>query len=820
MGSVVRQALRSLVRAPSFTLLCSLTLALGLGSTVAFLAVLRGVLFAPLPYQDPDRLVAVWHTAPGMGYEVLNQSPALHFYYSDEVSSFAAVGMWDNTVATVTGLAEPVEMSAVAVTHETLPLLGVTPQLGRFFSSIDDSPAGSETILVSHEFWQTSLSGSSDIVGRQITVNGRNREVIGVLPEEFDFLGQDADLFLPFRLSRSQVAVGDFSYQGVARLSSQANISRANEEVAALLPQAAAAFPGGMTTDDMVSAGLTPRIIPLREEVVGDASALLWPLLGAAVVILLIAIANVANLLLVRAERREHEMAVRRAIGSGRARLLAQVQTENFALTLLSGILGFGLAWGMVRTLVILGPESLPRISNLGLNQADVITTTALCVVVALILGVFSTLRLRYLNPGSSLRAGGRQSGSGSDRHLLRRSLVVVQMAFAVVLLAGSGLMLRSFQELAQVDPGFAHPEQVVTFRVNIPPSEVLNPNAVAITHREIRSGLSTLPGVVSVGMASSATMDGWDSNGRLETSGAGARGRTGSATRRFKFAAPGYFSTMGNPVVAGRDIEWEDIDGAARVVVVSESLARAEWGSVRAALGGKVRQVGEGILGEWYDVIGVVGDVRDDGLSRPPVPIVYWPQVTEGFWGAAGAFTPRSMAYVLRFEGRSAGAVLAASREVVWGVNPNLPLSRASTLGELVARSTARTSFALVLLGVGAGLSLLLGLIGIYGVLSYVVSQRTREIAIRMALGARGRVVGASVVREAALLAAAGAVLGLVLATLVRDVIAALLFGVGPLDPITLASVVTVLFGVAVVASWLPARRAATLPPAAALRS
>ncbi len=825
MGSIgreLRHALRRLRRAPLFSGVAIVTLGVGIGSTAAIFAVVHAVLLRPLPFEDPDRLVGVWHTAPGLGFDEVNQSPALHYYYEEHGRSFGEIGMWDDGTATVTGLGEPEMVPSMYVTHRTLPLLGVEPVLGRTFSELEDSPAGPETVILSHGYWQRRFGGAPDAIGRTLTINGLSREIIGVLPAGFAFMGDDTDVFLPFRFDPEEIYVGNFSYQGVARLAPGVTLEQANAEVARMAPLATEAYPGGITRAILEQARFGPLIRPLEEDVVGDIGGALWILLGGVGIVLLIACANVANLFLVRTEGRHREMAVRAALGSGRGGIAGQLLLESVVLGVLGGALGLVLAFAGLELLAAIGPETLPRRREIGIDAVVLAFTFGTSVGAGLLFGAMPALRIGAADLVASLKEGARGGSAGRERHRARNVLVVTQMALALVLLTGSGLMIRSFQALRAVDPGFTAPEEVLTFRVVIPEAEIPDAGETAATHQQILRALQALPGVASASMTSSVTMDGWNTNDALESEANPVTGDRIPPIRRYKFLAPGYFATMGAELVAGRDFTWADIEDRARVVVLNEALARSEFGSAEAAIGGRVRQFGggEARTPPWYEVIGVAADARDDGHAAEPAPTVFWPQVTVDFWGSEGEVVQRSMAFVLRTRAGDPAALLPAAREAVWAIDPNLPLARVATLEELAEGSLARTSSTLVMLAIASGVALFLGIVGIYGVISYIVAQRTREIGVRIALGAERLHVRRMVLRQALALCLGGVGIGLVAAAASTRLMASMLYGVSPLDPATFAAVGGVLCAVALVASWVPARRAAGVDPVTALRA
>jgi predicted permease len=811
---------RKLSRAPLFTTVAILTLAVGIGSNTAIFSVVNGVLLKPLPFENPETLVGIWHTAPGLGFDQVNQSPALHFTYASEGRSFESVGMWDQGQASVTGLEEPEQVDVMYITHQIMPMTGVGPFLGRRFSEEDDSPGTPQTVIVSHGFWQRRFGGDHQAIGQALTVDGSPMEIIGVMPEGSEFLRWRPDLYLPFQFDPAEVFVGNFSYQAMGRLLPGTTIDQANADIDRMALIALERYPGGMTRGMFEEAGFAGKITPLKRDVVGDVGSTLWVLLGTVAMILLIACANVANLFIVRAEGRQREMAVRTAMGAGRAQVAGQLFMESIFLGVAGGAAGLVLAFGGLKLLVALGPESLPRLSSIGIDSTVLGFTMGISVLAGILFGLFPALRYGTPHLVEALKEGGRGGSASKERHAARNALVVVQMALALVLLTGSGLMMRSFQELQSVNPGFTDPEEVLTFRVTIPTAEIEDPAQVALAHQEILRRVQAIPGVLQAGFSSSVALDGWDSNDGLEMEDDPVAGDAIPPIRRFKWIGEGYHATMGTPLLAGRSITWSDVQDRAHVAVVTEDLAREYWSTPAEALGRRVRVFG-GNLGnsEWREIVGVVGAVHDDGVSQDAVATVYWPQVVTDFWGEE-ITTRRSLAYAVRTRTANPQDILPEVRNAVWSVNGDLPLARVNTLSELVADSMGRTSFTLIMLGIAAAVALFLGAVGIHGVISYVVSQRTREIGVRMAMGAERADVSGMVMRQALLLAAGGVLVGLAAAAGLTRLMASLLYGVSPMDPLTFGGVAVALSSVALVASYIPARRAAAVDPVVALRA
>ncbi len=813
----VRLVTRRLFRAPLFSAVAILTLGLGIGANAAIFSVVNGVLLKPLPFDEPERLVGVWHAAPGMNIPLLNQSPATYFVYRDEGKTFDDIGMWDNTAVTVTGIGEPERVQGLLVTDGTLGVLRVEAALGRRFSKEEDTPGTPERVMLAHGYWQRKFGGDPSVIGRGITIDGRPREIIGVLPASFRFLNNNPQIVLPFRFDRAKVFVGNFSYQAVARLKPGATIEQANADIARMLPMVMDRFPlpSGFTRQMFEETKMAPNVRPLSADVIGDVGRVLWVLLGTVGLVLLIACANVANLFLVRAEGRQQELAIHTALGAGRARIAWELLSESLALALAGGAAGLLLAYAGIRTLVAVAPEGLPRLDEITIDATVLAFTAAVSLVAGLLFGLIPVLKFARPNVSGALKEGGRLSSAGRERHRARNALVVVEIALAVVLLVGSGLMVRTFQALRRVPPGFTQPEEVLTVRVTIPGSVIEDPVQTARTHEQIAQRIAQAPGVTSVGLSSSITMDGNDSNDPIFVEDfPGPEGKL-PPLRRFKWIGERYFETMGNPILAGRAITWNDVYTMNRVVVVSENFAREFWKEPSAAVGRRIRVTPKS---DWWTIVGVVGDARDDGVATVAPQIMYWPMLHRYLWFDE-VIVSRSMGYAIRTARADSPTLLKEVQQAVWAVNPNLPVSGVRTLEAIRSESMAQTSFALVMLGIAAGVALVLGVVGIYGVISYIATQRTREIGIRMALGAARRDVSRLFLRQGLVLAASGIVAGMAAAAGLTRVMSAMLFGVSALDPVTYLAVSVGLGATALLASYLPAARAARVDPAHALR-
>jgi len=815
----IRYLVRKLAQTPMFTLVSVVTLALGIGATSAIFSVVNGVLLQPLPFDEPNELVGVWHEAPGLGFDLLNQSPALHFTYRDEGQVFEDIGMWDNSQATVTGTAEPERVQSMRVTDGTLSLLRVRPALGRIFSADDDAAGAAETAILGYGYWQRRFGADPEIVGKAISVDGRPREIIGVLPEGFRFLRWTPELYLPFQFDLSELFVGNFSYQGIARLEKGATLEAANADIERMVPLAGArfGFPGGMSMETFREARFGPNVRPLEEDVIGDVGATLWVLMGTVGIVLLIACANVANLFLVRAEGRQRELALRTALGADRGRVAKELLGESVALGLVGGLAGLGVAFAAIRALVAMAPETLPRLEAITLDSTVLLFTLALSLAAGLFFGLFPAWKYTKPRLVNALKEGGRGASDGKERQLARNTLVVTQIAMALVLLIGSGLMIRSFQELRDVQPGFTEPSQVLTFRVSLPRAQVEDPEAVPGAHERILRRIQEVPGVQAIGLSSSVTMDRYDSNDPVFVEDFPVEGEQLPPIRRFKWITPGYHETMGNPLVAGRPMSWDDVRNKAPVALVTESFATEYWDAAPVAVGKRIR-VAPG--GKWREIVGVVGNVHDDGVDQEQTTVVFWPLSTNDLWEELGGdFAMRNLAYVIRSPRVGETSFLPQLRDAVWSLNPDSPVANVRTLEEIRDDSMSRTSFTLVMLVIASTVALLIGAVGLYGVISYGVTQRTREIGVRMALGAKTGDVSRMFLSQAARVSLIGVLVGIGAAIGLTRLMSSLLFQVSATDPWTYGTVSIALVSVALVAAYLPARRASGVDPNEALR-
>jgi predicted permease len=812
---------RRLARTPTFSAIALLTLAIGIGANTAIFSVVNGVLIKPLPYPDSEALAGVWHIAPGIPSinGDVNCSPTMYFTYREQNRTFQDFGLWSGGGASITGLEEPEQVRALYVTNGTLQALGVQPALGRWFEDTDTKPESPGAIMLTHGYWQRRLGGDSSAIGLKLTVDGKPHAVIGVMPQGFQFLNiTDAEVILPHKFDRSKIFLGNFSFQGVARLKPGVTLEQANADVGRMLAIWLKEWPTppGFDRTLFENARLGPKLKPLKEDVVGDIGQVLWVLMGTIGAVLLIACANVANLLLVRAEGRQQELAIRTALGAGWRKIAGEMLLESAVLGLMGGLLGVGVAYAALRLLIAMGPATLPRLGDIGIDPMVLAFTLVVSLVAGLLFGLIPVVKYAGPQVATGLRAGSRTSSHSAERHRARNILVVSQVALALVLLVSCGLLIRTFQALRAVQPGFTQPEEVQMIRIFIPPAQVEKAEQVLRMQEEIRNKLAAVPGVTSAAFANSAPLEGFNPNDILYAEDKNYAVGEIPPIRRFRFVSPGFTATTGTPLIAGRDLTWTDLYDLRHTVMVSENLAREMWGSASAAIGKRVR---EGMKDSWREVVGVVGDVYDNGVDQRAPTMVYWPIMMDQFWGEK-TWIQRGVTFVIRSKRAGTDGFQNELRQAVWSVNENLPVFLVRTLEDVYDRSMARTSFTVVMLGIAAGMALLLGVIGIYGVISYAVSQRTREIGIRLALGAQHAELRRMFVRYGLVLAVIGVAIGLGAAIGLTRWMQSLLFQISPLDPLTYGVVALVLVITAVLASYLPARRTSAVDPVTALKS
>ncbi|HEX7236556.1 MAG TPA: ABC transporter permease [Gammaproteobacteria bacterium] len=829
-------AVRALRRNRTVTTVVVLTLALAIGANTAVFSVLDGVLLKPLPYPRAEELVALRQTAPGAAAsgsaDALSLSPSMYLTYAENNRVFQSLGVWITASGTVTELGEPEQVSATGISGGVLETFNVPPAAGRWLTAADQTgptrPPPSvykaySTVMLSYGYWQRRFGGDPAVVGRTIMVDTRPKEIVGVMPAGFRVVNDDADMIFPLAFDRERITLGgSFIYHGVGRLKPGVTLAQANADLARMVPVWLDQWSDGSGTDRRAyeTWRVTPDLRPLKQEVVGGVADVVWVVMATIGLVMLIACANVANLLLVRADVRQRELALRAALGAGRGRIVRSLLVESVLLGAVGGALGVGLAYAGLQLLAAFGPTSLPRSSEISLDWRTLAFTTALSLTSSVLFGLMPALKYTGTRIAATLGSLGRAASASRERHHARNVLIVAQLAIALVLLVSAGLMIRTFESIRTAEPGFTEPEHLQIFRVFVVVGG--GPKPTARMQNDIQDALSAIPGVTSAAFAGALPMEGFGSNlgvvnsGAIVTSDAPDSGEDNPPLRSFKYASPDFFATMGTRLVAGREITWPEVYGLKPVVTVSENLARELWGTPTAALGKELR-VSPAM--PWHEVIGVVQDVRENGFYEPPPPTVYWPTLSAYIGIGSGTNSIRGVVYAVRSERTGTEAFFKEMQQAVWSVAPNLPVAP-QTMQDLYERSLERTSFTLVMLAVAASMALLLGVVGIYGVISYAVSQRRREIGIRAALGAQRGQLQRMFVRDALVLAGVGVALGLGAAAGLTRLMSSLLYGITPLDPLTYATVPVVLVIAAAIASYLPARRAASADPVEALKA
>ena len=808
----VRHAARILRKSPGFTLAAVATLALGIGANTAIFSVVKAVIFTPLPYDRPDQLVMIWNAArPG---DVTNLSLQEVVSYRDDSTTFSAVGGYIETNANLTGGDDPERVRAAVVTGELFSTLGVTPLLGRALSASDSAPGTPEVVALGNSLWQRRFGGTPNIVGQTIIVNGRRREVVGVMPPAFqlpmDYLAdRPTELWIPEVIDRARLgAWGDRSHVGVGRLRSTSSAALATSEMKVIGERWIQA---GFVRDHG-DGGLFRAAIPVQDLLTRGVRQALLVLLGAVGIVLLIACANVVNLLLAKADVRRREVAVRGALGAGRLAIVGQLFTEGVVLATLSGVVGLVLARGAMQVLHALRPAGLPRVTDASLDTTTLLFTAGLALITGGLFGALPALQLSRQSFVSVLNDGARGAAPGRVRLGVRRGLVVLQLAFSVVLVIGAGLLLRSLIELQRIDLGF-NPERVLTAQIQLPASDYPDAAQVVEFYRRLTDRLADLPGVTAAGAVRILPLSRAIGDWSITIEGRPAAPNE-NPNGDFQWATPGYLDTMGLTMKRGRWLTNDDREDAPPVVVISETMAARYWPG-QDALGKRFQMGGTGTTRPPMTIVGIVGTLHHDAVVEEARAEMYLPHAQL----ASSVGNPaRGMAIAIRAT-QDPTALASALRETVRALDRNLPVSDVQTMERITATALAGPRFAAFLLGIFALLALTLAAVGTYATISLLVSERSYEIGIRMALGAEPRTIVSAVFREGLGLAGAGIALGIVGALLLSRLLETLLYGVTSLDPLTFAVVPAMLTAVALLASVMPARRAASLDPVTTLR-
>ena len=819
IGRDLHYSLRALARRPSFTFAAVSTLALGIGATTAIFAVVYGVLIKPLPYPNSGELVSVRHTASGHPFglsgALLGTADSMYVTYREENRVFEHIGLWSDSERTLTGLGEPERIRTLSVTQGTLQALGVQPVLGRWFSDEEHTSAalGPDPVILSHAFWQRRFGGDESALGRTLSLDDRPSQVVGIMPPGFRFLNltPQPDVISATRIDRSRLTLDNLNSNGLARLKRGVTIADASADAARMLPIWLDAWPASAAARETVAGWrVTPAFRPLKDEVVGNVGGMLWTLMGSVGAVLLIACANIANLLLARADARRRELAIRAALGAGARRIAGEFLCESLVLGAIGGAVGLELAYAGLVLLAAFAPANLPRVDDIAVGPPVLAFAAISALVSSLLFGSIPAVK-HALRSDALLRSGARDASANRERNRTRNGLIIVQVAFALVLLVGAGLMIRTFGALIAIEPGFTDPEHVQFARIFVPPTVIREPERYNRAYRDILDRIAALPGVTAVGWGDVPLV------GRGSLVAISVEDRPNVAgeslpTRRFASVSPGYFEALGTRVVAGEDITWADIEAARKVALVSENLARELWGEPQAAIGKRIRVRTRTDPGAWSEIIGVTQDVYQDGLYQRPPAIVYYPLMMDG--------NQRAVTYAIRSDRAGTERLTNQVRQAVWATHPDLAVFDVRTLQEVYSGSLAQTSFMLVLLAIAGAMALVLSIVGIYGVISYVVSQRSREIGIRLALGAQVAAVKWMFVVYGLAVATVGIAAGLAAAVAFSRWMTSLLFEVQPLDPVTYLAVVGLLLSAVSLAAYVPARRAATIDPMMTLRA
>lgn len=803
----LRLALRQFRRRPGFTATAVVTLALGIAATTALFTVVRSVVLAPLPYENPEELVVLDSPVPKLAPDaVWGLSEAAYHYFREETSTLDALGAFSTATVSIGGDLEARRVAGALVTRSLLTTIRARAAVGRLFTADEDGPGGPQVVVLGYDFWVRAFGADSSVVGRTVQLDAAPARIVGVMAPGIHLPDHPVDVWAPRQLDPLRDPVNSHWLRALGRLEAGRDVAAAQDELQRLTAQLPALFPRAYYPEFMENYGFRTRVRPLHEAVVGDMARVLWVLFGAVGIVLLIATANVLNLFAVRTEGRRQELAVRTALGAGRRRLARQGIVEGAVLALVAGGVGLLLADTGIRLLLALSPSQLPRLDEIALGWRSAGFALAAALLVGTMVGMLPILRTR-----TELRDALGTRSVTRGQHVVRRVLVGAQVALAVVLLAAAGLMVRSIGRLAAVEPGF-EPANTVTIDLALPSARYRSYGEVARFYRELTAQVEGLPGVRTAG-AGPLPLEGFGGCALifLEDQPVIEDERPPCVTTAL--AAPGYFDALGIPL-RGRGPTWSETEGAVAGVVVTDALARRFWPD-EDPIGKGVR--GNGWGQPFYRVVGVTAPLRAEDLDGAPTEAVFFPIVP--LEGAPLWSPPRAMTLIVRTDGASADALAGAVRRTVAGLDALIPVGRVTTMGDVVARSYGRRTFTMLLLGIAAGMALLLSVVGLYGVVAYVVSRRTKEIGIRMALGAQAGDVAAGTMREALLLAGAGCAAGLLGALLVTRTLRAVLFEISPTDPWTLAGATVLLLAVAALASLLPARRAARIDPMEALR-
>jgi predicted permease len=822
ISSFLRPAWRSLLRAPAFTITASTTLVIGLASAIAIFTLVDGVLLRPLPYGNPDRLVGAWHVLKGISMGRANQTAATFLTYKRLARTLDGIGIYQEGSTNVSdprGGAAPQRITTAWISASLIPVMQVSPLIGRNITDAEDLPNAPNVLIISEGLWRSRFGSDPQILDRTLDVGGRSFKIVGVMPARFRFPTATTQLWLPMQLDPTGHHYGGFNYDAVARLKPGVTVAAAERDLLTVLPRMVELYPqmapGVPTQMIMDQAKPLPQLVPLKQDMTGGVARTLWVVAAAGVLVLLVACANVTNLILVRADARQRELAVREAIGAGRGRVLAHFFAESAAITAIAGAIGLGIAAAAVRLLVTTGPVDIPRLGEVRVDAATVIFAIVASTLVALLCSVIPALRLGRVQLSRALREGGRGGTASRVQQRVRSTLVATQIAFALVALASSGLLLRTFQRLNAVRPGF-NPEKVATFWMSVPRSRYTNDTLIVGFYTRLLDRVRAVPGVQSAAISSRLPLmeHGMNLNPLFPEDDPSYTNKI-PPLQIFTTTDGEYFRTMGIPLLAGRTFDRLDVQRPGDAII-SQATSVQFWkdSTGQRAVGKRFRDLPGG---PWYTVIGVVGNARDTALAAPPSPTVYFPEVPS--LTEFNSQTRNTMALVVRTAGEPISMVKPI-QAVVRELDATLPLFDVRPMSAVFRASMAQLSFTIIVLGAAAVVTLVLGAIGLYGVMAYIVTLRTRELGVRIALGASPASVVAMLTKQGIVLTGFGIAGGLLLFALAARFLQALLYGVAASDAVTLFSASMLLVTIAALASWIPARRSSRLDPADVLRA
>lgn len=810
----IRHALKALQRAPAFAMAVILTLVLGIGAVGAMFAIVYGVLLAPLPYGKPDALVSIG--LQGAEIPRIAQAPGMYFTFERFAKRLDGIALYRTGSTNLRmsdgdGAAESVV--ATWVTASMMPLLQIPPLLGRAFNADEERRGGPNAVILSESEWRNRFNSANDVIGKTLIVNDAPREIVGVMPARFIFPSAATRVWLPVKHTDS-ATVGDFYYAGVARLAPGATPELAQAELAAALPRMAELYPnlqtGGSTAAWLAEVRAMPVVKPLRDELTGEIAGTLWMLAAAVGLVLLVAWANVANLMLVRSESRQQELSVRQSLGASRLRIATQFLDESILLGVTAGVLALLFSYAAVKALVAFGPADVPRLAELTVGPMTIGFIALITIAGVMICAAVPMLHVRRSSLAQKLHDGARGQSTGKSRQRVRAGITVVQIAVALVVSVGSALLLRTAHQLYAVQPGFDATE-VTTLRILLPFARYSGAANVAFYAR-LTELVNQLPSVHAAGLTMKVPL----AEGAMLEQAFKIEGQGRTLPLPVNVIGNGYFAALRIPLLAGRDFRSLDVVQNGDVII-SQRAAEAIFGGANglAAVGQSLKLAPNGPI---YTIVGVVGDVRDQDLATAPSAIIYRPQAMPK--DAIVEPVPRpSMALVVHSSGPP-GAVVSAIRQIVRGLDPKVPIFDVHSMPDVVRASTARLSLALTLMTAAAAITLVIGGIGLYGVMAYIVALRTREFGVRVALGAAPRRIAHLVLLRGLALTACGVALGFGLYAFAAPFLRVFLYGVTVSDPVTLVAATFVVVATASLASWLPARRAARVDPLEALRA